>query len=118
MALPLLLLFCNCRTEIKRENRVLTIAKRSDKPTATKNNRSNMKYYWKGKLYGDTNSFNTLYSKQYDYFLIYLDSTNPHNWISLDKEDYGYSDTSFIPDSLRQMVYIDSTDFRLLEQEH
>lgn len=112
------LLLCSCRHKIKLENRVLTMAKRDDKPTGAKNNLSSMGYYWKGKYYGDTNSFNALYSKQYDYFLIYVDKTNPDNWTSYSQEDYGYSDPSFIPDSLRKKLNIDNSDFKLLEQEY
>ena len=118
IVLLLILLFCSCHTSIKPENRVLTIAKRSDEAVGAKNNRSSLKYYWKGKLYGDTNSFDARYSKQYDYFLIYIDKTNPYNWDSYGRGDNGYSDTSFIPDSIQQKLNIDSIDFSLLEQEH
>ena len=77
-----------------------------------------MKYYWKGKLYRDTNSFDARYSKRLNYFLIFIDKNEPKNWESYSQEDYGYSDTTNIADTLRQKILIDKVDFVLLEQEN
>ena len=107
-----------CHTPITPENKILILARRSDAPVGSRNNRSSMEYYWKKKLYKDTNSFDGRYSTQFNYFLIYIDKTNPSNWESYTKEDYGYSDTSNIVDSIRRKVYIDNADFSLLEQVH
>lgn len=107
-----------CGYKIKLENKVLIIARRSDEPVASKSSRGSFKYYWNKKLYKDSNPFDALYSKQYDYFLIFIDRTDPYAWLSYNKEDYGYADTTLIPDSLRQNLFIDSSDFSLLEKEH
>ena len=113
-----MILFISCKEKIKSVNKILTIAKRSDESVASRNNRSKFKYYWKGKLYQDTYSFDARYSEQYDFFLIYIDKTNPDGWESFSREDHGYSDTSFIPDSLRHKLYFDIADFILLEKIH
>lgn len=107
-----------CVNSINPKNKILILAKRSDAAVAARNNRSSMKYYWEGKLLRDTNPFDARYSRKYDYFLIYIDKTNPKKWMSYSREDYGYSDTSYIPDSIRQQIYFDNADFNLLEQEH
>ena len=116
----LLALIANsCVTKIDPENKVLIIAKRSDKPLASKNGASVFKYYWQNHIYHDLKSFNALNSKQYDYFLLYIDKADPEKWVSFSRgKDYGYSDTIFIPDTLRLKIHIDSADFKLLEQEH
>lgn len=117
-ALTIGLLLYSCGSKIDVENKVLILAKRSDEPVAARNSMHKLKYYWNRKLFKDTNPFNALHSKQYDYFLIYIDTTNPQNWQSYSREDFGYKDTSLIPDTLRQKIYIDSIDFKMLEQEH
>jgi len=103
--------------KIKEENKVLIIARRSDEPVGARNGENKIKYYWKRKLYRATKSFDARYSNQYDYFLIFVDKTDPYHWETFRNWRNGFSDTAYIPDSLRHEIFIDSIDFSLLEQE-
>lgn len=112
----LILMVMSC-DDIKKENEVLIIARRSDEPVFSKNGDNTIKYYWKRKLFRATKPFDARYSNQYDYFLIYIDRTNPLKWQTFKNWQNGFSDTMYIPDSLRKKIFIDTIDFGLLEQE-
>ena len=111
-----LLLLNGCERKIKPENQVLILAKRTSFYAG--NGLNSTSYFWNGKRYNGFHRFDGRYSKDYDYFLIYIDIKNPTIWLPYSCENFGYSDTSFIADTLRRKLYIDNIDFILLEREH
>jgi hypothetical protein len=79
-----ILLFCimcfvDCREKIKLENKVGIMAKIL-RPSIAKNGAKTFAYFYKGKKYLDSFTFDARYFSYGDKFLIFIDKSNPELW--------------------------------------
>lgn len=101
----------SCDNIIPPEKKVLTVAKLSGKPTFGKNGLKSYVYYFKGKEYFGTASFDAREFNYGDMFLIYIDNTNPHN-VSEPTPNIKVNPIDTLNNCISsQIINIDSTDF-------
>ena len=66
-----------CTSPIEPKNKICTVAKITTGKVFSKGGRKNYAYFYQGKLYLHSASFDAKYFTYGDMFLIYIDKTNP-----------------------------------------
>jgi len=79
LLLSLLVLYVSCGKPISKEDKIITVAKISTLPVFSKNGAKKVTWFYLGKQYFDTRSFDARRFTYGDKFLLYIDKNNPNH---------------------------------------